>query len=101
MANSEQNYYFAFNVIQVFLIESIASGSFKSLDQILEQPSKAPSALANGLPGASNFYIAYFILQGLGVVSGMLVAIVGLIVFLVLGKLLDATPVCFSISHTL
>ncbi|KAL9082523.1 MAG: hypothetical protein Q9159_006349 [Coniocarpon cinnabarinum] len=87
-----QNYYFAFYVIQVFFIESIASGSFKSLLKILEQPSKAPGYLAQGLPGASNFYISYFILQGLGVVSGMLVAIGGLIVFIVLSKLLDSTP---------
>ena len=87
-----QNYYFAFQVIQVFFIESIASGSFKALFEILEDPSSTPSALANGLPGASNFYIAYFILQGLGVVSGMLVAIVGLALFIVLSKILDTTP---------
>ena len=87
-----QNYFFAFQVIQVFFIESIASGSFKSLLTILETPSQAPSALANGLPGASNFYIAYFILQGLGSVSGLLVGLVGLIISMVLPRLLDTTP---------
>ena len=47
--------------------------------------------MATGLPAASNFYINYFILQGLGSVSSMLVAIVGLIVFILLSKLLDST----------
>lgn len=79
-------------MIQVFFVESIASGSFKSLENILMDPSSAPSALATGLPGASNFYISYFILQGLGVVSSMLVAITGLVIFMLLSKLLDKTP---------
>ena len=87
-----QNYYFAFQVLQVFLINTLASGIIGSLKTILATPSMAPSLLAQGLPTASNFYINYFILQGLGVVSTILVAIAGLLVFVLLGKLLDKTP---------
>ena len=87
-----QNYYFSFQVIQVFLINTVASGIIGSLSEILKSPGNTPGLLAQGLPKASNFYLSYFILQGLGVVSGTLVAIVGLILFIVLGKLLDKTP---------
>ena len=87
-----QNYYFAFQVIQVFLVNSIASGVIGSLKYILPNPTSAPAFLAQQLPTASNFYLSYFILQGLGSVSGILVAIVGLVIFFVLGKFLDSTP---------
>lgn len=87
-----QNYYFAFQVIQVFLINTLASGVIKSLSYIGKQPAQAPAYLASNLPTASNFYLAYFILQGLGSVSGTLVAVVGLILFVILSKILDTTP---------
>lgn len=87
-----QNYYFAFQVVQVFLIQSVASGAISSLSQIAASPGDAPSFLAQRLPTASNFYIAYFILQGLAVMSGVLLSIVGLILFKLLSNLLDKTP---------
>lgn len=52
----------------------------------------APSLLAKAIPTASRFYLSYFILQGLGVVSGLLLGLVGLVIFMVLGKILDKTP---------
>lgn len=44
------------------------------------------------MPKASNFYYGYIIVQGLGAVSQILLAITGLVIFLILGKLLDKTP---------
>lgn len=87
-----QNYYFAFQVIQVFLVATLGASATAVVNQISEDPSSAASLLANNLPTASTFYLSYYILQGLGVVSGVLVGLVGLIVFKLLGKFLDNTP---------
>ena len=87
-----QNFYFVFQVIQVFLVTTLSSGAAATGKQIYRNPSSAPSLLAERLPLASNFYISYFILQGLTISSGALLQIVGLILFRVLGKLLDSTP---------
>lgn len=87
-----QNYYFAFQVVQVFLVATLGSAASSAVQSIIQNPASVTSLLANNLPTASTFYLSYFILQGLGVVSGLLVGLVGLVVFLVLGKLLDKTP---------
>lgn len=87
-----QNYYFAFQVIQVFLVATLGSAAAATYSAISKNPSSATSLLAKSIPKASNFYLAYFILQGLGVVAAQLVGIVGLLLFYVLGKLLDNTP---------
>ena len=87
-----QNSYFLFQVIQVFLVTTIASGASGAVISIIQKPSSATSLLATDLPTASNFYISYFILQGLAISSGALLQIVGVILFKVLGKFLDSTP---------
>ncbi|EMC91709.1 hypothetical protein BAUCODRAFT_79204 [Baudoinia panamericana UAMH 10762] len=87
-----QNSYFAFQVVQVFLVATLGSAASSVGGQIAQQPTSAISILANNLPKASTFYLSYFVLQGLGVVSGTLVGLVGLVIFIVLGKLLDKTP---------
>ncbi|KAK5108978.1 hypothetical protein LTR62_007612 [Meristemomyces frigidus] len=87
-----QNSYFAFQVIQVFLVATLGSAAAAVGGKIAQNPASAVSILANNLPQASNFFLSYFILQGLGVVSGILVGLVGLVIFIVLGKLLDKTP---------
>jgi len=87
-----QNSYFIFQVIQVFLVTTITSGASASGVQIFKNPSKAPTLLAGSLPQASNFYISYFILQGLRISSGAVLQLVGVILFRVLGKFLDSTP---------
>ena len=87
-----QNSYFLFQVIQVFLVTTITSGASGAVISIIQNPSSATSLLATDLPTASNFYISYFILQGLAISSGAILQIVGVILFKVLGKLLDSTP---------
>lgn len=87
-----QNFYFWFQVIQVFLVATLASAASAAVTKIIENPSSATSLLANNLPKASNFYISYFILQGLTFSSGALLQITGLILFRVLGKVLDKSP---------
>lgn len=87
-----QNSYFAFQVIQVFLVVTITSSASSAAGQIVQRPAEAASLLAANLPKSSNFYISYIVLQGLSFSSGALLQIGGLIVGKILGKLLDTTP---------
>jgi calcium permeable stress-gated cation channel len=86
------NYYFGFQVVQVFLITTLSSAASGSVFSIIENPSSAPSLLANGLPKSNTFYLSYIVVQGLGVVSGMLASVAGLFVTPLLAKFLGNTP---------
>ncbi|KAJ5757788.1 uncharacterized protein N7511_006482 [Penicillium nucicola] len=87
-----QNWFFAFQVVQVFLVITLASAATSVVTSIINDPSSAPSLLANKIPLSANFYISYIILQGLSFSSGALLQIVPLILSKVLGKFLDSTP---------
>ncbi|MCJ1314235.1 hypothetical protein MMC25_007915 [Agyrium rufum] len=87
-----QNFYFSFQVVQVFLVTTLSSAAAASVQKIIDNPASALNILATQLPLASNFYISFFILQGLTLSSGAVLQIVGLILFRVLGKILDKTP---------
>lgn len=87
-----QNSYFAFQVVQVFLVTTLSSAISASIVQIKNNPGAVTTILSSNLPAASNFYISYMILQGLVVSGGLLLQIVGLILGKVLGMLLDTTP---------
>jgi len=87
-----QNSYFAFQVVQVFLITTLSSAIASSVQQIIKDPVSVTSLLAKSIPKASNFYISYMILQGLAVSAGALLQIVGLIVGKLLSRILDGTP---------
>lgn len=87
-----QNTYFAFQVVQVFLVATVGSAASAVVTKIINKPEEAASLLAKNLPLASTFYLSYFVVQGLGVVSGVLLGLTGLVVFLLLGKYFDKTP---------
>ncbi len=87
-----QGWYFPFQVIQVFLITTFASGAAAVVTQIINDPSGAPALLAKNLPRASNFYISYFIVFGLMTAAMQFLNVAPLLFFLVLGKILDKTP---------
>ncbi|KAG0634556.1 hypothetical protein HOY80DRAFT_1059758 [Tuber brumale] len=87
-----QNMYFAFQVIQVFLVTTMTSAASSVGAQIAENPMSATSILASNIPKASNFYISFMILQGLAISSGSLLQLVGAILYKLLGMLLDNTP---------
>ncbi|KAK5938363.1 phosphate metabolism protein 7 [Knufia obscura] len=85
--------YFWFQVIQVFLVTTMTSAASKAVPEILQGGiGNIPTLLAQSLPASSNFYVSYFILQGLTFASGALLQIAGLILFHLLGKILDSTP---------
>lgn len=87
-----QNFYFLFQVVQVFLITTFTSAASAVASKIVKQPTQAPQLLASNLPHASNFFISYLILQGLTVSANALAQIAGVILFRILGKILDTTP---------
>lgn len=87
-----QNTYFLFQVIQVFLVTTITSAASASVVAIISNPSSVTSLLGQDLPKASNFYISYFVLQGLAISSGAVLQLVGVILYKILGKFLDSTP---------
>lgn len=87
-----QNFYFTFQVVQVFLVVTLTSSASSVVTKIIDKPTEAAQMLATNLPKSSNFYISYIVLQGLSFSSGALLQISGLILGKILGKLLDSTP---------
>jgi hypothetical protein len=58
-----QNWYFNFLVLFVVLITAIGSSLWVSLRQILQEPTSIFRTVAEALPGTSNFYMDYTVLQ--------------------------------------
>ena len=88
-----QSWYFAFQVIQVFLITTCTSAASSVVSDIIDDPGKAVPFLAENLPKASNFYINFFILFGLSSFAGTLLNIGGFVGVVLLGRILPGkTP---------
>lgn len=58
-----QNNYFAFQVVQVFLITTLTAAASSSLASVISNPYSAKDLLAQNLPSASNFYLSYILIQ--------------------------------------
>lgn len=86
-----QNWYFAFQVIQVFLITTFTSGATAVASQIISNPAQAVPLLAKNLPKASNFYISYFVLYGVANSAKYLFNLMGVVGVFVLSRFLK-TP---------
>jgi hypothetical protein len=71
---------------------TLSSGASALVRDIINSPTNTPKLLAQGLPKASNFYISYFILQGLTLASGVVSQVVGFVIFKLLYKFLTSTP---------
>ncbi|KAG6003640.1 hypothetical protein E4U21_001843 [Claviceps maximensis] len=87
-----QNSYFVFQIIQVFLWRSIADAATGAIIEIAQQPDKVFALLGSTLPSTSNFYISYFIVQGITIATSTVTQVVGLFVFRILYKFLASTP---------
>lgn len=87
-----QQSYFGFQVIQVFLVTTLASAATSTAAQIVEEPTSAMELLASNLPKSSNFFISYIILNGMSISSGALAQIIPLFFFYIFGYLFDKTP---------
>lgn len=87
-----QDWYMAFQVIQVFVITTFSSGAAAVVTSIINDPSSATTLLAKNLPKASNFFISYVIVQGLGLAASQLLNIGALATFTIVAKVLDKSP---------
>lgn len=74
-----QNVYFAFQVVQVFLITTLTSAASSALGKILSNPLGAKDLLAENIPKASNFYLSYIMIQCLMSGGMRLIQVFGLI----------------------
>lgn len=84
-----QSAYFAFLVVNGFLVTALSSSAAATVTKIINDSSAVLSVLAQSLPKSSNFYISYLILQGLTVAGGALFQVVGLFLYFILGRLFD------------
>jgi calcium permeable stress-gated cation channel len=87
-----QAWYFAFQLIQVFLITTFSSGAAAVATKIAREPGQVPSLLAENLPKASNFYLTYFILQGTASAAQNILNWSDLAEYIAYDKLFDRTP---------
>ncbi|KAL2419904.1 putative membrane protein C24H6.13 [Exophiala dermatitidis] len=87
-----QTWYFVFQVVQVFLITTFSSGAATLANRLANDPTSAPTLLAKNLPKASNFYLTYFIIQGLGTASNNVLNYSDLLSFLFYYKFMSKTP---------
>lgn len=87
-----QSAHFGFQVVQVFLVTTLTSAASAATSQIISDPLSAKDLLAKNLPKASNFYISYFLLEGLGVSSMAVVQVAGAVVFKFFATFVDQSP---------
>jgi hypothetical protein len=87
-----QHAYFCFQVIQVFLVRTLTNAASEVLPMIVGKPGQVFEVLSSSIPKASNFYISYFIVQGLTLATSVLTQVIGLVIFKLLYKLLAGTP---------
>ena len=84
--------YFFFQLVQVFLVTTISGAVFSSIGDIAKDPTKAFEMLSTSLPKASNFYISFFIVQGITIAASVLSQVSGFVIFHLTYKFLAKTP---------
>ncbi|RVX70907.1 hypothetical protein B0A52_06064 [Exophiala mesophila] len=87
-----QTWNFVFQVVQVFLITTFSSGAATVATKIANDPKSIPTLLAKNLPKASNFYLTYFIIQGIGTASKNIINYSDLLQFLFYYNVMSKTP---------
>ncbi|KAF7588892.1 hypothetical protein BBP40_005042 [Aspergillus hancockii] len=87
-----QSAHFCFQVVQVFLVTTLTSAASAATTQIIKDPLSAKDLLAENLPKATNFYISYFLLQGLTMSSMAVVQVAGALFFKFITTFFDRSP---------
>lgn len=87
-----QNSFFLFQLIQVFLIRTITDTAAAALVSIVQQPTQVFSILSEALPTSSNFYISYFIVEGLMIGMDVMTQIGACLVFKIAYKIWSRNP---------
>lgn len=81
-----QHAYFAFQIVQVFLITTLTSAASAALTDVLKDPLSVRELLSENLPKASNFYLSYILIQCLAAGSARLANLGGLVRHEIIGK---------------
>jgi hypothetical protein len=85
-------WYFVFQVLQIFLVTTLASGAAAVASQIAKDPTSVPQLLAEKLPSASNTYLTYFVIQGLSNAPSNVLNYSDVLSFVFFDKFFDKTP---------
>lgn len=96
-----QHAYFAFQVVQVFLITTLTSAASAAVTKLLEDPTTAKDLLSQNLPKASNFYLSYFLMQSLAIGSTGLVQFFSLFKFHVVQRFSNKPRKVYTRWHRL
>ncbi|KAK3368352.1 hypothetical protein B0H63DRAFT_528720 [Podospora didyma] len=81
-----QTGFFAFQVVQVFLVTTLLSAASSALGEIIKNPLSVTDLLSENIPKASNFYLSYILVQCLAAGSANMAHFLDLIRHEVLGK---------------
>jgi len=76
----------------VFLVTTLTSSAAATAKTIADNPGSVTSILATNLPQSSNFYISYFIVQGLTIAAGVISQVIGFVIFNLMYRFLAGTP---------
>ncbi|KEY74939.1 hypothetical protein S7711_01288 [Stachybotrys chartarum IBT 7711] len=90
-----QKWFYIFQVTQVFLVTAVFSSGATVFSEILRRarnPSTIPRLLAKELPKSSNYYLTYFLIQGITASADNILNWSDLLQYLVLGWAFDKTP---------
>lgn len=96
-----QTAYFAFQVVQVFLITTLTSAASSAFFDILVEPMSAKDVLAQNLPLAANFYISYILIQCLANAGTEILRPFDLLKHGVLGRLAQLPRTRYRLWHTM
>lgn len=86
-----QTFYFAFLLVQVFFVVSLASSITNVLGELASNPGSVADVLAKSLPKAANYFFSYMILQALSTSAGTLLQIGALINWYIIAKITNNT----------
>ena len=79
----------------MFLVTAVFSGAATVFSELLKRaqdPGSIPELLARQLPKSSNYYLTYFIVQGIATAADNLLNWSDLVQYLLLGWIFDRTP---------
>ncbi|KAI9150763.1 membrane protein [Paramyrothecium foliicola] len=90
-----QKWFYIFQVTQVFFVTAVFSGGatvFSQLVKRIKNPGTIPRLLARELPKSSNYYITYFIIQGITTSADNMLNWSDVLQYLIMDRLFDKTP---------
>ncbi|KAL5592819.1 hypothetical protein FOBRF1_013127 [Fusarium oxysporum] len=87
-----QKAYFIFQVLQVFLVQTLSNSFISSLVTILRNPNNVFGMLSSSIPTASNFYISFSIVQGLTIATSVLTQVFEFDMFTLSSRFTNRAP---------